>query len=214
MMDFITRYCKKNKIILILSYSKTGCCEWKMKIPHLVQYQGSKRALAPQIIQHFPRKFKRLFEPFAGIATISIACAYYEYTNQFLINDLNPALANLLKLVVKDPAYVSDTYKTLWQQQFDDNMVIIIHLDNSELQIDHRIPYEIGCEPDKSDDTNFMLLSGSSNRQKSWNCEHCINFKELKKKEICISCYWAYPENYTHAAMKEIRRIDLIWYGG
>ncbi len=81
----------------------------------------------------------------------------------------------------------------------------------SELQIDHRVPFEVGGEPDSLEVDNFMLLSRSANREKSWNCENCINFKELKKKEICLSCYWAYPENYTHVAMKEIRRVDLIW---
>lgn len=86
-------------------------------------------------------------------------------------------------------------------------------MDKSELQIDHRIPFEIGGEPESLNVDNFMLLSGSANRAKSWSCENCINFKELIKKEICLSCYWAYPENYTHVAMKEIRRIDLIWQG-
>jgi len=28
------------------------------KIPHIVQYQGSKRILAPQILQYMPNKFK------------------------------------------------------------------------------------------------------------------------------------------------------------
>jgi len=28
-----------------------------------------------------------------------------------------------------------------------------------------------------------------------------------------MSCYWAFPENYQHVAMRQIRRIDLIWQG-
>ncbi|BAZ09401.1 hypothetical protein NIES4071_12090 [Calothrix sp. NIES-4071] len=28
-----------------------------------------------------------------------------------------------------------------------------------------------------------------------------------------MSCYWAYPENYTHIAMRQVRRIDLLWQG-
>jgi hypothetical protein len=59
-----------------------------------------------------------------------------------------------------------------------------------------------------------MLLCGSANRAKSWSCEHCQNWINLKKKEICLSCYRAwYPENYTHAAMQPVRRIDLMWQG-
>lgn len=42
-------------------------------IPHIVQYQGSKRILAPQILQYIPKKFNRLIEPFAGMAAITIA---------------------------------------------------------------------------------------------------------------------------------------------
>lgn len=84
-------------------------------------------------------------------------------------------------------------------------------MSEAELQIDHRIPFEIAGDIDVFNPDNFMLLSGSANREKSWNCEHCINWKKIKDQEICLSCYWAYPENYTHIAMKEIRRIDLIW---
>jgi site-specific DNA-adenine methylase len=46
-----------------------------MKVPHPIQYQGSKRSLASTILRYFPIKFPRLVEPFAGTAAISIACA-------------------------------------------------------------------------------------------------------------------------------------------
>jgi hypothetical protein len=84
-----------------------------------------------------------------------------------------------------------------------------------DLQIDHRIPYEVaGDDPENMDDPNsYMLLCGSANRAKSWSCEHCVNWLELKKIEICLKCYWAYPENYEHIAMRQIRRADIIWSG-
>lgn len=87
-------------------------------------------------------------------------------------------------------------------------------LEARALQIDHRIPYQIvGDDPDsiKLDVKNFMLLSGTSNRAKSWSCEHCENWNELQKINICKSCYWAFPEEYAHVAMMKIRRIDIIW---
>lgn len=86
-------------------------------------------------------------------------------------------------------------------------------MNESELQIDHRIPYEVGGDG-KNIELNpddFMLLSGSANRAKSWSCEHCENWRALKKKEICVSCYWAYPQDYAHVAMRQVRRVDLIW---
>jgi hypothetical protein len=58
-----------------------------------------------------------------------------------------------------------------------------------------------------------MLLCGSANRAKSWSCEHCENWNSTKDKSICLSCYWAYPESYGHIAMRQVRRIDLLWEG-
>ena len=81
------------------------------------------------------------------------------------------------------------------------------------MQIDHRVPFEVGVESTIMDSEEFMLLSGSANRAKSWFCEHCENWKQLKQRELCLSCYWAYPENYQHIAMKQVRRVDLLWQG-
>lgn len=83
-----------------------------------------------------------------------------------------------------------------------------------ELQIDHRIPFEIaGNEGRLSDDVSeYMLLCASANRAKSWSCENCDNW-EKKKAATCRSCYWAFPESYCHIAMREIRRLDLLWSG-
>lgn len=85
----------------------------------------------------------------------------------------------------------------------------------ADLQIDHRIPFEVlGAVPNAEQKTeDFMLLCGSANRAKSWSCEHCVNSLELKKPEICRGCYWAFPENYTHVAMREARRADIMWTG-
>jgi hypothetical protein len=71
------------------------------------------------------------------------------------------------------------------------------------LQIDHRVPFEVAGESVTMSPDEFMLLCGSANRAKSWSCEHCENWKKLKKREVCLSCYWAYPENHSHIAMKQ-----------
>jgi len=90
--------------------------------------------------------------------------------------------------------------------------IYLEEVDERELQIDHRIPFEIDGEPDLEPE-NFMLLCGSANRAKSWSCEHCENWTTIKDKSICCSCYWGYPENYTHIAMRQIRRVDILWEG-
>jgi len=82
-----------------------------------------------------------------------------------------------------------------------------------ELQIDHRIPFEIAGDGALSENLDdYMLLSPSANRAKSWSCESCPNW-QIKDENSCMTCYWAYPENYTHIALRDIRRLDLLWAG-
>lgn len=84
-----------------------------------------------------------------------------------------------------------------------------------DLQVDHRIPYEVaGDASEQSQKPNdFMLLCGSANRAKSWSCEHCPNWLQAKNTEVCRSCYWAYPESYSHVATLAQRRLDIVWAG-
>lgn len=87
-------------------------------MPHLVQYQGSKRILAPQILQYMPKKFNRLIEPFSGMASISIAAAYENRTDCFYINDLNAPLVNMLQEAVEHPQRLIEEYTVVWNEQF------------------------------------------------------------------------------------------------
>ena len=87
-------------------------------------------------------------------------------------------------------------------------------LDARYLQIDHRIPYQVIGDAEAADRVEeFMLIDGSSQRAKSWSCEHCKNWLEIADPEICRGCFWAFPENYNHLAMEPVRRIDLMWRG-
>jgi hypothetical protein len=58
---------------------------------------------------------------------------------------------------------------------------------------------------------DYMLVCGTCNRGKSWSCEHCDNWTNQKDVEKCKTCYWASPENYTHIALQDLRRLELIW---
>ena len=87
-------------------------------------------------------------------------------------------------------------------------------MDEKDLQIDHRVPYEVGGDlVEEPEPEYFMLLSASANRAKSWACESCVNWNTAKDTSVCLTCYWAYPEDYSHIAMRQIRRIDIIWQG-
>ncbi len=88
------------------------------KVPHMVQYQGSKRLLAPQILQYMPTKFNRLIEPFAGMAAISLATAYEKRTEKFHINDINAPLVSLLKEAINNPRQLINDYSVVWEEQF------------------------------------------------------------------------------------------------
>lgn len=89
------------------------------KSPHIVQYQGSKRILAPQILQYMPRKINRLIEPFSGMAAITIAVAMQKRASAYIVNDLNEPLIRILSEAVNDPFVLVENYKKIWEGQFE-----------------------------------------------------------------------------------------------
>lgn len=91
-------------------------------IPHPIQYQGSKRNLAPIILRYVPNGIERLIEPFAGSAAISIAAATRQMAKSYVINDLNKPLIELLHLIVEDPIETASFYETTWKEQHLDSI--------------------------------------------------------------------------------------------
>lgn len=84
-----------------------------------------------------------------------------------------------------------------------------------QLQVDHRIPFYLtGDISTARDPADFMLLSRSMQRSKSWACENCRNLKAIFDVKICSTCYWAFPNAYEHIAMKEERRVDIVFTNG
>lgn len=81
------------------------------------------------------------------------------------------------------------------------------------LQIDHRVPYGVAGEPASvSDQSAFMLLCGPCQRKKSRSCERCPNWK-TREAGVCGGCYWAAPEDYSHMATEQVRRVELTFRG-
>lgn len=85
--------------------------------PHIVQYQGSKRNLAPQILSYLPRRFNRLIEPFAGMAAITIAVSKQNRANHYLLNDLNEPLIGVLRESIETPQKLIEEYTKVWSEQ-------------------------------------------------------------------------------------------------
>ena len=89
---------------------------------HPIQYQGSKRGLAPIILKYFPRHVRRIVEPFAGSAAISIVCAARSHADSYWINDLNKPLADLLALIINHPKDIANSYERIWNDQHLDTL--------------------------------------------------------------------------------------------
>src|SRR3989339_207007 len=88
-----------------------------MRLPHPIPYQGSKRNLASHILRFFPKYYKRLIEPFAGSAAISIASAYYFKSSRFFLNDINKPLMELWNDIINKPETIIKRYHDLWFEQ-------------------------------------------------------------------------------------------------
>lgn len=81
------------------------------------------------------------------------------------------------------------------------------------LQVDHRIPFRIGGDPNEWSQETVMLLCQSDNRAKSWTCEHCPNWC-IRDPSVCENCYWCHPDGqYSHIAMEQQRRLSIVWQG-
>jgi len=89
------------------------------KIPHIVQYQGSKRLLAPQILSYMPQNFNRLVEPFAGMAAVSVAAAQEYKADKYVINDINEPIIKILHAAVEEPNELIERYADTWNEQFE-----------------------------------------------------------------------------------------------
>ena len=125
----------------------------------------------------------------------------------------DPALAENAVSKTAGRTALSKALKKALIEKFGAKCFIYLQpMDEKILQVDHRIPYEIGGEQDESNLDCFMLLSPSANRAKSWTCEHCPNW-ENKDAAFCVKCFWAHPENYSHIAGEKQRQIIITFTG-
>lgn len=91
-----------------------------MTVPKPFQYQGSKRAFAPLILNYLPVKYRRLVDSFAGSGAMTLACAARMQAERYWINDLNKPLADLLNLMINRPEELADAYAELWKGEAED----------------------------------------------------------------------------------------------
>lgn len=88
-----------------------------VNLPHPIQYQGSKRNLASDILRFLPHRVERLVEPFTGTGAVIIAVASQHISQNFWLNDLNKPLIELLELIIETPHEIVDAYTNIWNEQ-------------------------------------------------------------------------------------------------
>lgn len=92
-----------------------------MSVPHVIPYQGSKRKLAPQILNYVQHEVKgTVYEPFAGSAAITLAAAASEIGSNYVIGDKFSPLIDLWELIIDKPDYVAENYSKIWNAQLND----------------------------------------------------------------------------------------------
>ncbi|MCO6455111.1 MAG: DNA adenine methylase [Pirellulaceae bacterium] len=87
------------------------------ELPQPIPYQGSKRQIAPAILEHLPTTISRLVEPFAGSAALSMAAAARRTCDRFWINDAHAPLMRLWREIIHRPDALAGEYNRLWNDQ-------------------------------------------------------------------------------------------------
>jgi len=88
------------------------------KLPHPIPYQGSKRNLASTILAVVRgREVRRLYEPFAGSAALTIAAARAGMSARHVIADSLDSLIAVWQCVLSNPASLSNAYEKIWNGQ-------------------------------------------------------------------------------------------------
>ncbi|MHB1794576.1 MAG: DNA adenine methylase [Acidobacteriaceae bacterium] len=90
----------------------------RFSVPHPIPYQGSKRRLAVAILSHVrARHYRRLIEPFAGSAAVTLAAAEKGIFSSYVIGDVLGPLIHLWQAVIEDPSKIAEQYETLWLRE-------------------------------------------------------------------------------------------------
>jgi DNA adenine methylase len=87
-------------------------------VPHPIPYQGSKRRLAPQILDLIDgRAFETLYEPFAGSAAFTIAASNRGLAKRYVIGDSLEPLMDIWSAILTTPTALASAYEDLWEEQ-------------------------------------------------------------------------------------------------
>ena len=91
----------------------------KIRVPHVLPYQGSKRKLASKILSYIDFKVNKLYEPFAGSAALTLAAANSGIAEKYIFGDKLEVLSELWELVVNEPNQLINSYDEVWRNQLE-----------------------------------------------------------------------------------------------
>ena len=90
---------------------------YQCRVAQPIPYQGSKRIIAPLILEKIPAHVSRIVEPFAGSAALSIAAAINNQASKFWLNDAHEPLMTLWNKIIFEPEPLAKEYTKLWTEQ-------------------------------------------------------------------------------------------------
>lgn len=122
--------------------------------------------------EHAPRAARDVRELGIPLETFRVKGANGRAIAAYRFGDFSKTDDKISK--VKGRTILSSAIKKALVEKFGSKCFVYLQpMEERLLQVDHRIPYEIGGEQDENDIDCYMLLSPSANRAKSWTCEHC-----------------------------------------
>lgn len=86
-----------------------------LAIPQAIPYQGSKRRIAKYILDYFPDRIKRIVEPFAGSAAVSVHAVANLRVEKVWLNDAHEPLVRLWNEILCNPSRLALGYAQLWR---------------------------------------------------------------------------------------------------
>ena len=87
-----------------------------MKLLPVIKWSDSKRALADEIVEYFPKQIDRYYEPFCGGCSVLFNILHRDISiKNFVCSDLNADLIAFFNELKTNPTNVSSEYARRWE---------------------------------------------------------------------------------------------------
>lgn len=98
-------------------YRNFGFSNFRNTYMSFIKWTGSKRSIAPKIIEFFPKNINTYYEPFVGGGSVFFQLLRSNIkVEQFEVSDTNEDLIGIYKLLQTDPNLLIDSYSDKWSK--------------------------------------------------------------------------------------------------